>query len=87
MSLGGQRGYHSAREEERMEQNRDERLTYKNAEGYADPTCYFALRNVICEGKKKQNRPRDAPEYQRDGRGKKRFNTQVIHYDERGNEI
>ena len=63
------------------------RLTYKNTEGYADPTCYFALRNVMCEGKKKQNRPRDAPEYQRDGRGKKRFNTQVIHYDERGNEI
>ena len=58
------------------------RLTYKNTEGYADPTCYFALRNVMCEGKKKQNRPRDAPEYQRDGRGKKRFNTQVIHYDE-----
>lgn len=70
-----------------MEQNRDERLTYKNAEGYADPTCYLALRNVMREGKKKQNRPRDAPEYQRDRRRKKRFNTQVIHYDERGNEI
>ena len=24
------------------------RLTYKNTEGYADPTCFYALCNVIC---------------------------------------
>lgn len=63
------------------------RLTYKNPEGYADPTCFFALCNVMREEKKKQNRPRDKPEYQRNKPRKKRFNTQVIHYDERGNEI
>ena len=63
------------------------RLSYKNPEGYADPTCYFALRNVMSEAKKRQNRPRDAPEYQRNRLQKKRFNTKVIHYDERGNEI
>lgn len=62
------------------------RLTYKNPEGYADPTCFFALCNVMRE-EKKQNRPRDKPEYQRNGHRKKRFNTQVIHYDERGHEI
>ena len=78
------------------------RLTYKNTEGYADPTCFFALCNVMREEKAKkragrlnQNHSRDAPKpYHAAGGGpaphkshRKRFNTQVIHYDERGNEI
>ena len=46
------------------------RLTYKNTEGYADPTCFFALCNVLREEK-----------------AKKRHNTQIIHYDERGKGI
>lgn len=65
----------------------DGRLSYKNTEGYADPTCFFALCNVMREERKRQNRPRDAPNPQRDKPRKKRFNTQVIHYDERGKEI
>ena len=78
------------------------RLTYKNTEGYADPTCFFALCNVLREEKAKkrgdrprQNRTRDAPKsYPTAGSNplphkpqKKRFNTQVIHYDERGKGI
>ena len=78
------------------------RLTYKNTEGYADPTCFYALCNVLREEKAKkrgdrprQNRTRDAPKPHPPAGGvpslhksqKKRFNTQVIHYDERGKEI
>ena len=80
----------------------DARLTYKNTEGYADPTCFFALCNVMREEKAKkrgdrprQNRTRDAPKSYPTAGGalsshkpqKKRFSTQVIHYDERGKEI
>ena len=52
------------------------RLTYKNTEGYADPTCFFALCNVMRQ-EKKQHRSRDQPRKQ-----KKRHSIQVIHYDE-----
>lgn len=62
------------------------RLTYKNTEGYADPTCFYALCNVLRE-KKKQHRSRDQPRKQKRKWAKKRHNTQVIHYDERGKEI
>ena len=78
------------------------RLTYKNTEGYADPTCFYALCNVLREEKAKkrgdrprQNRTRDAPKSYHTAGGapsphksqKKRFNTRVIHYDERGKGI
>ena len=78
------------------------RLTYKNTEGYADPTCFYALCNVMREEKAKkragrpdQNHSRDAPKPCHAAGGspaphkpqKRRFNTQVIHYDERGDEI
>ena len=53
------------------------RLTYKNTEGYADPTCFYALCNVLRE-EKKQHRSRDQP---------RNHNIQVIHYDERGKGI
>ena len=52
------------------------RLTYKNTEGYADPTCFFALCNVMRQ-EKKQHRSQDQPRKQ-----KKRHRIQVIHYDE-----
>ena len=32
------------------------RLTYKNTEGYADPTCFFALCNVMRGGKGEEAR-------------------------------
>ena len=46
----------------------DEPLSYRNSEGYSDPTAYFALRNVMKKPKpqkKEKARPR----------------TQVVHYD------
>ena len=52
------------------------RLSYKTTEGYADPTCFFALCNVMRQ-EKKQHRSRDQPRKQ-----KKRHRIQVIHYDE-----
>ena len=52
------------------------RLSYKNTEGYADPTCFFALYNVMRQ-EKKQHRSREQPRKQ-----KKRHRIQVIHYDE-----
>lgn len=52
------------------------RLSYKNTEGYADPTCFFALYNVMRQ-EKKQHRSRDQPRKQ-----KKRHRIQVIYYDE-----
>ena len=78
------------------------RLTYKNTEGYADPTCFYALCNVLREEKAKkrgdrprQNQTQDAPKSYHTAGGapsphksqKKRFNTRVIHYDERGKGI
>ena len=62
------------------------RLTYKNTEGYADPTCFYALCNVLRE-KKQQHRSRDQPRNLKMKWSKKRHNIQVIHYDERGKEI
>ena len=102
MSYRGLGEFHSGNGEKQAQRHRDARLTYKNPEGYADPTCFFALCNVMREEKIKkrtdrlhQNRQRDAPKYHHAAVGdplphksqKKRFNTQVIHYDERGNEI
>ena len=66
------------------------RLTYKNTEGYADPTCFYALCNVMRDEKRRKQRERQNhsrqnsrfPNRTRDAPGKKRFNTQVIHYDE-----
>ena len=102
MSIRGWGEFHSGNGEKQAQRHRDARLTYKNPEGYADPTCFFALCNVMREEKMKkrtdslhQNRQRDAPKYHHAADGdplphksqKKCFNTQVIHYDERGNEI
>lgn len=71
------------------------RLTYKNTEGYADPTCFYALCNVMRDEKRRKQRERQNhsrqnsrfPNRTRDAPGKKRFNTQVIHYDERGENV
>lgn len=49
------------------------RLSYRNTEGYADPTCFYALRNVMHQ-EKKQHRSRDQP-------NKKNYKTLVIRYD------
>lgn len=57
------------------------RLTYKNTEGYADLTCFYALCNVL-RAEKKQHCSRDQPRKQNTKWAKKRHNTQVIHYDE-----
>ena len=47
----------------------DEPLSYRNSEGYSDPTAYFALRNVMKKPKhEKKVKPR-------------RPRTQVVHYD------
>lgn len=64
----------------------DARLRYKNPEGYDNPTCFYALLNVMRE-EKRRNRARDEPK-RKEPQGKvekKRFHIQVIHYDERGN--
>lgn len=39
------------------------RLTYKNTEGYADPTCFYALCNVMRDEKrrKQQRAPKPFP--------------------------
>lgn len=47
----------------------DEPLTYRNSEGYSDPTAYFALRNVM---KKPKHETKEKP---------RRPRTQVVHYD------
>ena len=88
----------TGQEQRRPLDDPEARLTYKNTEGYADPTCFFALCNVLREEKAKkrgdrprQNRTRDAPTAGSNPLPhkpqKKRFNTQVIHYDERGKGI
>ena len=70
----------TVQEQRRPLDDPEARLTYKNTEGYADPTCFFAMCNVLRE-EKKQHRSRDQPQKQRTKRAKKRHNTQVIHYD------
>ena len=50
-----------------------DRLSYRNTEGYADPTCFYALHNVM-QQEKKQHRSRDQP-------NKKNYKTMVIRYD------
>ena len=85
MSRGGQRQT-GAGNGKRLLDEQDARLRYKNPEGYDDPTCFYALLNVMRE-EKRRNRARDEPE-RKGPQGKaekKRFHTQVIHYDERGN--
>lgn len=92
----------TGQEQRRPLDDPEARLTYKNTEGYADPTCFFALCNVMRGEKAKkragrlnQNHSRDAPKPCHAAGGspaqhkshRKRFNTQVIHYDERGKEI
>lgn len=42
--------------------------TYRNSEGYSDPTAYFALRNALKKPKHEREKPR-CPR------------TQVVHYD------
>ena len=76
----------TGQEQRRPLDDPESRLTYKNTEGYADPTCFYALCNVLRE-EKKQHRSRDQPRNQKMKWAKKRHNIQVIHYDERGNEI
>ena len=66
----------TGQEQRRPLDDPESRLTYKNTEGYADPTCFYALCNVLRE-EKKQHRSRDQPRKQ-----KKRHRIQVIHYDE-----
>ena len=66
----------TGQEQRRPLDDPEARLTYKNTEGYADPTCFLALCNVLRE-EKKQHRSRDQPRKQ-----KKRHSIQVIHYDE-----
>lgn len=92
----------TGQEQRRPLDDPEARLTYKNTEGYADPTCFFALCNVMRGEKAKkragrpdQNHSRDAPKPCHAAGGsplpyksqRKRFNTKVIHYDERGKEI
>lgn len=55
------------------DKEKQDRLFYRNTEGYADPTCFYALRNVM-QQKKKQHRSRDQP-------NKKNYKTLVIRYD------
>ena len=69
-------GINTGREQPCPLDDPEARLTYKNTEGYADPTCFFALCNVMRQ-EKKQHRSRDQPRKQ-----KKRHRIQVIHYDE-----
>ena len=95
-------GINTGREQPCPLDDPEARLTYKNTEGYADPTCFYALCNVMRGEKAKkragrpdQNHSRDAPKPCHAAGGspaphkpqKRRFNTQVIHYDERGDEI
>lgn len=49
----------------------EEPLSFKNPEGYADPTSFFALRNVMRETRqRKKQEPR-----------KRKHVVQVIHYE------
>ena len=46
----------------------NEPLSYRNSEGYSDPTAFFALRNALKKPKHEREKPR-CPR------------TQVVHYD------
>ena len=48
------------------------RLTYKNTEGYADPTCFYALCNVLREEKKRRTARSDPAQKQSHKATKKR---------------
>lgn len=86
---------HTDKEHSRPPNEPEARLTYKNTEGYADPTCFYALCNVMRDEKRRKQRERQShsrqnsqfPNQTRDAPGKKCFNTQVIHYDERGENV
>ncbi len=56
--------------------NDHEPLRYRNAEGYSDPTAFFALRNAMRKPKKKK-KVADKPK----GTKKLHLRTQVVHYD------
>ena len=53
-------------------------LFYKNSEGYADPTTFFALRNVEREQKRKAQKAKSRQD--KPSKPKPRHDTQVIHY-------
>ena len=61
----------------RILRNSDEKLSYRNADGYADPTCFYALRNIMSREKRARSAEQQKTRFVR----RKRFNTQVIHYD------
>ena len=61
----------------RIRRDSDEKLSYRNADGYADPTCFYALRNIMIREKRARNAEQRKTRFVR----RKRFNTQVIHYD------
>lgn len=59
----------------------DTPLSYRNSEGYSDPTTFFALRNVEREQKRKAKRAPDQRKAQpQNEKRKPRHNTQVVHY-------
>ena len=53
-------------------------LFYKNSEGYADPTTFFALRNVEREQKRKAQKAKSRQD--KPSKPKSRHVTQVVHY-------
>lgn len=61
----------------RIRRDSDEKLSYRNADGYADPTCFYALRNIMIREKRARSAEQRKTRFVR----QKRFNTQVIHYD------
>lgn len=61
----------------RILRDSDEKLSYRNADGYADPTCFYALRNIMI----REKRARSAEQRKTRFVHRKRFNTHVIHYD------
>ena len=50
----------------------NEPLSYRNSEGYSDPTAFFALRNVMKPARPKHKSKAEKKHHPR---------TQVIHYD------
>ncbi len=59
----------------------DAPITYRNSEGYADPTTFYALRNVEREKKRKtKGTPDRRKEQHKPDPSKPRHNTQVVHY-------
>ena len=60
----------------RIRRDSEEKLSYRNADGYADPTCFYALRNVMTREKRARSAEQQKTRFVR----RKRFNTQVVHY-------